>query len=67
MDDENGLFNIEIDSSSESAPEIEKVPRDFQSEEDFQIVKNTYQPKVETGEVSTRYFHREWFRYIADG
>ena len=50
MDDDSGLFNIDVDSSA-SEPEPEKVPRDFQSEEDFQAVKAQWRPKVETGEV----------------
>jgi len=52
MEDENGgLFNIEI-SSDESVNEVEKVPRDFQSEEDFQKQKRNWKVKTEKGEVS---------------
>lgn len=50
-DDDGGLFNIEVGSADESANEKEKVPRDFQSEEDFQRQKAAWRPKVETGEV----------------
>lgn len=46
--DESGLFNIEVDSSDESSAE---VPRDFQSEENFQAVKREWRGKIETGEV----------------
>jgi len=46
--DESGLFNIEVDSSDESAAE---VPRDFQSEESFQAVRREWKAKIETGEV----------------
>lgn len=54
-DDENGgLFNIEVSSEEEDVEE--KVPRDFQSEVDFQRVKAEYQPKVEVGGVSA-YIH----------
>jgi len=50
-DDENGgLFNIEVSSEEEDLEE--KVPRDFQSEEDFQRVRAEYKPKIEVGEVS---------------
>ncbi|KAH8685630.1 hypothetical protein BGZ60DRAFT_365504 [Tricladium varicosporioides] len=53
MDDEEngGLFNIEVSSSDESVDESEKVPRDFQSEVDFQRVKETWRPKIEVGEL----------------
>jgi len=55
MEDENGgLFNIEVSSADESANE-EKVPRDFQSEEDYQRQRTTWRPKVETGEVIDSY------------
>ena len=51
MDDENGgLFNIEV-SSGDEAVKDEKVPRDFQSEEDFQGVKTEWKPNIEIGEV----------------
>lgn len=51
-DNENDLFNIHV-SSDESANEDTrtKVPRDFQSEADFQAVLRSYRPKVEIGEV----------------
>jgi hypothetical protein len=51
MEDENGgLFNIEV-SSEDEVDESGKVPRDFQSEEDFQRQRAQYKPKVEVGEV----------------
>ena len=51
MEDENGgLFNIEVNSEDE-VDESERVPRDFQSEEDFQRQRAAYKPKVEVGEV----------------
>ena len=49
-DEDGGLFNIEV-SSEDEAVKDEKVPRDFQSEEDFQRVKTEWKPKIETGEV----------------
>jgi hypothetical protein len=52
MDDEDGgLFNIEV-SSDESVNESEKVPRDFQSEEDFQRQRKEWKPKIEKGDAS---------------
>lgn len=49
-DEDGGLFNIEV-SSDESVNESEKVPRDFQSEEDFQKQRREWKVKVEKGEV----------------
>jgi hypothetical protein len=52
MDDEDGgLFNIEVSSEDEAENESEKVPRDFQSEEDFQRQRAEWKPKIELGEV----------------
>ena len=51
-DDNGGLLNIEL-SSDESVTETAKVPRDFQSEEDFQRQRREWKVKVETGEVCT--------------
>jgi len=54
-DDENGgLFNIQPDSEDEEEmkKKEEKVPRDFQSEEDFQRQRESYKPKIEVGDVS---------------
>jgi len=52
MEDEyGGLFNIEVSSEDEAATESEKVPRDFQSEEDFQRQRAEWKPKIEDGEV----------------
>ena len=54
-DDENGgLFNIEVSSSDESVEGTQKLPRDFQSEEDFRKVKETWKPKIEVEEVGLR-------------
>lgn len=50
-DDDGGLFNIEVSSGDEAGNESEKVPRDFQSEEDFQRQRAEWKPKVEVGEV----------------
>jgi hypothetical protein len=50
-DDDGGLFNIEVSSGDEAGNESEKVPRDFQSEEDFQRQRAEWKPKVEAGEV----------------
>ena len=50
-DDDGGLFNIEVSSGNEAGNESEKVPRDFQSEEDFQRQRAEWKPKVEAGEV----------------
>ncbi|PMD27329.1 hypothetical protein NA56DRAFT_641039 [Hyaloscypha hepaticicola] len=52
MEDENGgLFNIEVSSEDEAKTESEKVPRDFQSEEDFQRQRAQWKPKIEVGEL----------------
>ena len=55
MEDESGgLFNIEVDEESgKDVDETEKVkvPRDFQSEEDFERQKREWRPKCEVGEV----------------
>lgn len=55
-DESGGLLNIEFDSEDEkaAAEQENKVPRDFQSEEDFQKQAREWTPKVETGEVCTR-------------
>ena len=50
-DEDGGLFNIEVSSSDESVKEGEKVPRDFQSEQDFQQQRAEWEPKSEVGEV----------------
>jgi hypothetical protein len=52
MEDEAGFFNIEI-SSDESIGEAKKIPRDFQSEDDFQKARQEWKPKNEVGEVSS--------------
>jgi hypothetical protein len=49
--DDGGLFNIEVSSEDETIDEAEKVPRDFQSEEDFQKQRAEWKPKIEVGEV----------------
>jgi len=55
MEDESGgLFNIEVDEESgEDVHETEKVkvPRDFQSEQNFERQKWECRPKCEIGEV----------------
>ncbi len=52
MEDEGGgLFNIEVCSEDEGPNESEKVPRDFQSEEDFQWQRAEWKPKIEVPEV----------------
>jgi hypothetical protein len=50
-DDDGGLFNIELSSSDESVDVKEKVPRDFQSEDDFERQRKEWKPKIEAGEV----------------
>lgn len=57
MDDEDGgLFNIDV-SSDESTKESDKLPRDFQSEEDFQRQRAEWKPRIEVGEVCPATFH----------
>ena len=51
-DEDGGLFNIEVSSDEEAVKKSEKLPRDFQSEENFQRQRTEYKPKVEVGEVS---------------
>lgn len=61
MEDENGgLFNIEVSSEVEAETESEKVPRDFQSEEDFQRQRAEWKPKIEAGEVTICPFFWLW-------
>ncbi|TVY16257.1 hypothetical protein LARI1_G006372 [Lachnellula arida] len=50
-EEDGGLFNIEVSSADESANESVKVPRDFQSEEDFQRQRAAWRPKIESGEL----------------
>lgn len=52
-DDSGGLFNIDIDLDDSEVPvkEEAKLPRDFQSEEDFQKQREEWNPKIEVGEV----------------
>lgn len=45
-----GLASDEEDAAAE---EEKKVPRDFQSQEDYEKQKAGWKPKVEKGEVST--------------
>ncbi|CCD51167.1 hypothetical protein ACHAO1_006453 [Botrytis cinerea] len=50
--EENPLFAIEYDSSDESTPDTtERVPRDFQSEENFQTVRREWKARSESGEI----------------
>jgi hypothetical protein len=51
MEDDGGLFSIDPSSSDEST-KAEKLPRDFQSEENFNTVKREWKPKAEGGEVT---------------
>ena len=52
MEDENGgLLDIEVSSEDGVSQESEKVPRDYQSEEDFQRQRAEWKPKIEKGEV----------------
>lgn len=49
---DGGLFNIEISSEDEATEQVQvQVPRDFQSEEDFQRQRAEWKPKIEIGEV----------------
>jgi len=50
-DDGGGLFSIDVNSEDDAIVETEKVPRDFQSEEDFQRQRVEWKPKFEVGEV----------------
>jgi hypothetical protein len=58
-DDAGGLFNIELSSSDESVDVKEKVPRDFQSQDDFERQRKEWKPKMETGEVNQSLFNCE--------
>ena len=49
-DEDGGLFNIEV-GSVDSADDAEKIPRDFQSEEDYLRQKKEWKVKSEDGEV----------------
>ncbi|TVY55610.1 hypothetical protein LCER1_G003212 [Lachnellula cervina] len=57
-DEDGGLFNIQVSSADESANESVKVqvPRDFQSEEDFQRQRAAWRPNIESGEVLYLFF-----------
>jgi hypothetical protein len=62
MDDEQengGLFNISLDSDSDlersTSTTEPKVPRDFQSEENFNQQLKAWRPKVEIGEVDSSF------------
>jgi hypothetical protein len=50
MEDEEGLFNIEI-SFSDEATVPPKPLRDHQSQENFRQQKASWKPKIENGEV----------------
>lgn len=51
-ENENDLFAIDLsDESSSEAEKVKKVPRDFQSHEGFEKVKEEYRAKIENGEV----------------
>jgi hypothetical protein len=47
-----GIFNIELDDAAESVDESERIPRNFQSENDFKKQRDGWKPKSEVGEVS---------------
>lgn len=51
MENEGDFLQIEVDSADEANEAPAKVPRDFQSEADFQKLKVQYKAKKETGEV----------------
>ena len=62
----DGLLNISISDSDESAVEDEKRnkrPRDAQNEDEFQAVRRTYSVKIENGEVGP--MNREQFAISA--
>ena len=51
-EEENGFLCLGLDSEEEEGAEAEvKVPRDYQSQEDYERQKNEWKPKVERGEV----------------
>jgi hypothetical protein len=65
-DEDGGLFNIEISSEDEAENESEKVPRDFQSEKDFQRQRAQWKPKIEVGEVRniSDFLHIQFWSWI---
>jgi hypothetical protein len=50
MEDDDGLFNIEVSSLDESTA-TPKAARGHQSEVEFQKQKREWRPKIEDGEV----------------
>jgi len=48
-EEESGLFNITLEP--EETVDEQRLPRDHQSEEDFQDIKLRWEPRSETGEV----------------
>ncbi|ROT35494.1 hypothetical protein SODALDRAFT_328859 [Sodiomyces alkalinus F11] len=48
--EDGGLFCIAV-SDSEDDSQANKKPRDGQTEEEFQAVRKSYQPKIENGEI----------------
>jgi hypothetical protein len=52
MEDDDGLLNIEINSSDEVTASP-KPSRDYQSEENFRRQKASWKPKIEYGQVIT--------------
>lgn len=56
MEDDGGIFNIDISSSEDGATNT-KTSREFQSEADFQAVKTAWRPKIESGEVKNFNHH----------
>lgn len=62
--DDGGFLAMDLgssDSESGAAPEV-KVPRDFQSQEDYEAQKASWKPTVDDGEVryysSPEYFQK---------
>jgi len=50
-DEDGGLFSIELSTGDEGPEEEEKIPRDFQPEEDFQRQRAEWKPKIEVGAI----------------
>ncbi|KAH8596514.1 hypothetical protein B0O99DRAFT_510110 [Bisporella sp. PMI_857] len=53
LGEEGSLFNISIGANEPSEEVIEgKLPRDHQSEDNFQLVKRQWKAKVDNGEIA---------------
>jgi hypothetical protein len=59
MEDDGGLFNIEI-SFSDEAVAPQKPSRDHQSEENFRQQRASWKPKIENGKVVFLHFLYEF-------